>query len=264
LTAGAIQTPKLMMLSGLGPADELRKHGITVIRDLPGVGQHLLDHVAAPIVWEIDRPVGPWEITPLQTTMLMSIDRDAPAPDVLFHFGLRIREKYDTAPLFADVENGIRASPNVARARSTGRLTLASPDPRVPPRIDLNYFSDPDGYDRRILCEALKFTRRFAGTTALKPMIVRELAPGPDAVTDADLEAYMRDVCETVYHPSGTAVMGDPARKETVVDPSLRVKGVDGLRVSDASVFPTMVTVNINNTVMMVAEKAAEIVCSVM
>jgi len=258
LTAGSLQTPQLMMISGLGPAAELMRHGIGVIRDLPGVGNHLLDHVAAPIVWQIDRPVGPWQITHLQTTMLISIDRDAPAPDVLFHFGLRIREKYDAEPFFADVENGVRASPNVARARSTGRLTLVSADPMAAPVIDLNYFSDPDGYDRRILLEALKVTRRFATTKAFGSMVVRELAPGPDIRSDTDLDAYMREVCETVYHPSGTAVMGDPSARETVVDRQLRVKGLSGLRVCDASVFPTMVTVNINNTVMMVAEKAAD------
>ena len=258
LTAGSIQTPQLMMLSGLGPAAELRRHGIAVIRDLPGVGEHLLDHVAAPIVWEVKEPVGPWQITPLQTTMLMSIDKDAPAPDVLFHFGLRVREKYEDPPRFGSIEKGIRASPNVARARSTGRLSLASADPRAHPVIELAYFTDPEGYDRRILLQALKFTRRLAGTRALKPLILAERAPGPEAVTDADFEAYMRNVCETVYHPSGTCVMGDPARPRTVVSPDLRVKGIDALRVCDASVFPTMVTVNINNTVMMVAEKAAD------
>jgi choline dehydrogenase-like flavoprotein len=257
LTAGSLQTPQLMMVSGLGPAQELRRHGIEVVRDLPGVGEHLLDHVAAPVIWQIDRPVGPWQITHLQTTMLISIDKDAPAPDVLFHFGLRIREKYDTAPIYTDVEKGVRASPNVARARSTGRLTLASASIYDAPVIDLNYFSDAEGYDLRILREALRFTRRLSTTKAFGSMVVKELAPGPDVLSDADLEAYIRGVCETVYHPSGTAVMGDPARKETVVDPELRVKGVEGLRVCDASVFPTMVTVNINNTVMMVAEKAA-------
>ncbi|MEZ5924691.1 MAG: GMC family oxidoreductase [Hyphomicrobiaceae bacterium] len=258
LTAGSLQTPQLMMISGLGPAAELRRHGIPVIRDLPGVGGHLLDHVAAPIIWQIDRPVGSWQITHLQATMLATIDKDAPAPDILFHFGLRIREKYDAAPIFADVENGVRASPNVARARSTGRLALRSASIHDAPLIDLNYFSDPEGYDRRILLEALKFTRRFAQTKAFGSMVVKELAPGPDAVSDADLEAYMRQVCETVYHPSGTAVMGDPERKDTVVSPDLKVKGIEALRVCDASVFPTMVTVNINNTVMMIAEKAAD------
>ncbi|MFO1169444.1 MAG: GMC family oxidoreductase [Hyphomicrobiaceae bacterium] len=260
LTAGSLQTPQLLMVSGIGPAAELHRHGIGVVRDLPGVGNHLLDHVAAPVIWQIDRPVGPWQITHLQTTMLISIDKAAPAPDVLFHFGLRIREKYDAVPIYADVENGVRASPNVARARSTGRVTLASADIQDAPVIDLNYFSDPEGYDLRILREALKFSRRFATTKAFGSMVVKELAPGPDVLSDADLEAYMRQTCETVYHPSGTAVMGDPSRKETVVGPDLRVKGVDGLRVCDASVFPTMVTVNINNTVMMIAEKAADLI----
>lgn len=260
LTCGAIQTPQLMMLSGLGPGAELKRHGIPVIRDLPGVGAHLLDHVAAPVIWQIDRPVGSWHITHLQTTMLISIEKDAPAPDVLFHFALRIREKYDLPPIYGDFKNGVRASPNVARAKSTGSLTLRSADIKDAPIIDLNYFSDPEGYDRRILLEALKFTRRFASTKAFGSMVLREVAPGPGIVSDADLEAYMRQTCETVYHPCGTAVMGDPSAKETVVSPDLKVKGIDALRVCDASVFPTMVTVNINNTVMMAAEKAADLI----
>lgn len=258
VTCGSIQTPQLLMISGIGPAVELKRHGIPVVRDLPGVGNHLLDHVAAPVIWQIDRPAGSWQITHLQTTMLISIEKSAPAPDVLFHFGLRIREKYDAAPIYADVENGVRASPNVARARSTGRVTLRSASIEDHPVIDLNYFSDPEGYDLRILREALKFTRRFATTKAFGSMVVKELAPGPEVQTDADLEVYMRATCETVYHPSGTAVMGDPTRKETVVTPDLKVRGIEALRVCDASVFPTMVTVNINNTVMMVAEKAVD------
>ncbi len=258
LTAGSIQTPQLLMLSGIGPAAELKRHGIPVIRDMPGVGAHLLDHVAAPVIWQIDRPVGSWQITHLQTTMLISIEKDAPAPDVLFHFALRIREKYDSPPIYTGLENGVRASPNVARARSTGSVRLRSADINDAPVIDLNYFSDADGYDRRILLEALKFTRRFATTKAFGSMVLAEVAPGPDIHGDADLEAYMRQTCETVYHPCGTAVMGDPARKETVVAPDLKVVGVEALRVCDASVFPAMVTVNINNTVMMVAEKAAD------
>lgn len=260
LTAGAIQTPQLMMLSGLGPAAHLKSHGIPVVADLPGVGQHLLDHVAAPVVFDLTEPIPPWRLTPLEATMMIQIDADAPAPDVLFHLGLRVREKYPANPRFPATRYGVRASPNVARARSEGSITLASADPRSAPVIDLRYFSDPDGYDQRILLAAMRFARRLGETRALGSRLRAEVAPGPGVHTDDELMSYIRHVCETVYHASGTCVMGDPARPGTVVGCDLKVKGIAGLRVADASVFPTMVSVNICNTVMMIAEKAADLI----
>ncbi|CAN5309035.1 GMC family oxidoreductase N-terminal domain-containing protein [soil metagenome] len=258
LTCGSLQTPQLMMISGIGPAAALRKHGIGVLRDLPGIGQHLLDHPAAPVVYETRDGIEPWDITPYQATTLISIDGDAPAPDVLFHFGLRVREKYGENPQLAVSGPAVKLSPNVARARSEGEVRLASGDINDAPVIDLNYFSDPQGYDRRILIAGLRYARRLGETRAFQAIAKREVHPGPGVQTDAEWIEYIGRVCETVYHPSGTCRMGDPSDPRIVVSPDLRVKGVDGLFVADASVFPALVTVNINNTVMMVGEKAVD------
>jgi choline oxidase len=258
LTAGALQTPQLMMLSGIGPAAELRKLGIAVALDRPGVGKNLRDHVAAPVVWSLNSPVPTWDYTPFEAVMLARLEDDQPAPDVLYHFGLRLKEKYGDHPRYSSTVNGVKASPNVTRARSTGRVCLVSADPRAKPLIELNYLSDPEGYDLRVLLKGLRFARKLAGTEALGRLILREDLPGPSAQSDDELAAFAREACETVYHASGTAAMGDPAHRDTVVDPALGVVGMKGLRVCDASVFPSMVTVNIANTVMMVAEKAAD------
>ena len=148
----------------------------------------------------------------------------------------------------------VKASPNVTRARSQGRVRLASADFRDKPVIDLNYFSDP--YDLRLLLRAMRFTRGLLKTQSLQKVCKAELRPGPDVETDDEWVTYIRQVCETVYHPCGTAAIG------RVVTPDLRVKGIDNLFISDASVFPTMITVNINCAVMMVAEKAAELIAA--
>jgi choline dehydrogenase-like flavoprotein len=260
LTCGAIQTPQLLMVSGLGPTAQLRRHGITILADLPGVGQHLLDHVSAPVVWATREPVGPWQVCPFEATMLLQLEKQAPAPDILFHFGLRVREKYGDNPRLAVGVPAVKASPNVARARSEGEVRLASPDMRDKPIIDLNYFSDAQGYDIGLLIAAMRFTRELGHTRAMQALCSAELRPGPDVETDADWRAYVEDVCETVYHPSGTCRMGDPQEPAIVCGPDLKVKGIDGLYVADASVFPSMVTVNINATVMMIAEKAADLI----
>jgi choline oxidase len=254
LTCGAIQTPQLMMVSGLGPAAHLKQHGIAVIADLPHVGRHLRDHVAAPIVWEAREPVAPWEICPFEATMLMQFERDAPAPDVLWHFGLRVREKYGEHPRLAFDGPAVKASPNVTRGRSQGSVTLTGPTMRQAPAIDLNYFSDP--YDMRILLQAMRFTRRLMDTKSFQSVCRREVHPGKDAQSDDEWAGYIRDVCETVYHPCGTAAIGK------VVGPDLNVAGIGNLFIADASIFPVMITVNINCAVMMAAEKAAELIAA--
>ena len=262
LTAGSIMSPHLMMLSGLGPAAELQRHGITVAADLPGVGANLMDHVAASLAYELTEPVPAWRLTPCEATLLLKVDAEAPAPDVLYHFVLTLREKYAGRTFYDGVENGAKISPNVARAKSRGRLRLMSPDPRVPPGIDLCYFTDTGGYDRRILLAGLRFGRRLAATPALARWFAREVVPGPDATSDDELFAFARETAETVYHPCGTCRMGEASDPLAVVAPDLKVKGIAGLRVADASVFPALVTVNICNTVMMVAEKAADLIVS--
>jgi choline oxidase len=262
LCAGSINTPQLLMLSGVGPAGHLRQHGIAVQQDLPGVGQNLVDHVAANIAFRLKRETPKWQRTPCEATALLQVDEDAEAPDVLFHFILRLREKYVGRNQFGGIEHGVKISPNVARPKSRGSLTLSGNSTHHKPNIKLNYLSDAEGYDRRILLAGLKFARRLAVSEALSRWLAEEVAPGVGIQTDEDMIAYMLETCETVYHPSGTCRMGDSFDRMTVVAPDLKVNGIDGLRIADASVFPDMVTVNINNTVMMVAEKAAEMLSS--
>jgi choline dehydrogenase-like flavoprotein len=249
LAAGSIQTPQLMMVSGLGPAAQLKAHGIDVIRDMPHLGQHLRDHVAAPVVWETREEVWGWEICPFEATMMLQLEEDAPAPDILFHFGLRVREKYDDERL-ATHGPAVKASPNVTRARSEGQLRLSGPKMADKPVIDLNYFADPA--DLELLLHAMKFTRRLGQTKAMQALVREEVHPGPAVQTDDDWRDYIRSVCETVYHPCGTAAIG------RVVTPELKVMDIDGLFIVDASVFASLITVNINAAVMMVAEKAAD------
>jgi len=256
LAAGAIQTPQLMMVSGLGPADQLKGHGIDVVADLPGVGGNLNDHVAAAVVFDLHEAPPPWQLTAFEAVMLKTVDADAPAPDWLYHFGLTVREKYGLHPRLGNPRHGVKLSPNVTRARSRGSVTLAGGDIEDAPKIDLNYFSDPQGYDMRILLAGTKFARRLIEAPSFAEIVRAETAPGPEVQTDGELEAYIRSVCETVYHPCGTCRMGTD--DQAVVTPDLKVRGVDGLSVVDASVFPSIVTVNINFAVMMVAEKAAD------
>ena len=252
LTCGSIQTPQLMLLSGLGPAHQLKQHGIAVVADLRHVGQHLRDHVAAPIVWETHEPIAPWEICPFEATMMLKLDDDAPAPDVLFHFGLRVREKYTTGSKLDVNGPAVKASSNVTRGKSQGSVTLASADYRDHPVIDLNYLSDP--YDMALLLKAMRFTRRLFETKSFRALCKSEVHPGPDVRTDDEWASYIKSVCETVYHPCGTAAIGQ------VVTPDLKVKGIGNLYIADASIFPAMITTNINCAVMMAAEKAANVV----
>ncbi len=191
LTAGSIGSAQLLLLSGVGPADQLRSLGINVAADLPGVGRHLLDHVAAPVVYDLPTPVPRWRLTPFEATMLLQIDADAPAPDVLFHWGLRVREKYGDRPRLGSPANGVKASPNVARSRSEGEVRLRSSDPGDAPVIELNYLSDAAGYDRRILLSAMKFARRLIETRAFRALGAVEVAPGPDVRSDDELLALL-------------------------------------------------------------------------
>jgi|GEM_PF-4435426 len=253
LAGGSIQTPQLMMVSGLGPAAQLKAHGIELVRDMPHVGQHLRDHVAAPVVWETHEQVSGWEICPFEATMMLQLEKNAPAPDILFHFGLRVREKYDDARL-ATRGPAVKASPNVTRARSEGEVRLSGPDMADKPMIALNYFAEPADLD--LLVQAMKLTRKLGQTKAMQALVREEVHPGASVQTDDEWRDYVRSVCETVYHPCCTAAIG------RVVTPELKVMGVDGLFIADASVFASLITVNINAAVMMVAEKAADCIAA--
>jgi len=261
LCAGAFDSPKLLLLSGIGPAAHLAEMGIPVRVDLPGVGEHLLDHPEGVVVWESTRPSpGPivqlWEVGVFART---GIDPN-PLPDLMCHFGLMPFTWHTEPAGYPSAEWGFSLTPNVCRARSEGTVRLHSADPADPPRIDFRYFSDPAGYDERVMVEGVKTARRIAAQPALQEWIGRELAPGPAVQSDAEISEYVRSTANTVYHPAGTCKIGDPSDPLTVVDPELRVVGVSGLRVADASVFPSMTTVNPAITVFMIGEKCAALI----
>jgi choline dehydrogenase-like flavoprotein len=182
--------------------------------------------------------------------MMLKLEPEAPAPDILFHFGLRVREKYADRARLATDSPAVKASPNVTRAKSEGEIRLSGPTMTDKPVIDLNYFSAPE--DLELLLRALRLTRKLGETAAMRKLCRAEIHPGPSVQTDAEWKDYILSVCETVYHPCGTAGIG------RVVTPDLKVMGVEGLFIADASVFPSLITVNINSAVMMTAEKGAD------
>lgn len=258
--AGAIQTPQLLMLSGIGPERDLASLGIPVKANLPGVGRNLMDHAAANICFEMHDSMPPWALTPCEVTMMLNGDDGSGCPELLYHFVLRLREKGIAGSTQFGNLNGVKISPNVTRPLSRGCLQIVSPSIADQPVIELNYFSDPAGYDMDTMIYGLRRAREIATLEPLSDLLGNEIFPGPDVQADGALEQYVRETCETVYHPAGTCKIGDVEDPLAVVTPSLKVRGISNLRIADASVFPTMITVNINNSVMMVAEKGADLV----
>lgn len=261
LCAGAFDSPKLLLLSGVGPADHLRAVGVPLRHDLPAVGEHLQDHIECVAVWETGRPV-PAESSQHWENGLFARTHPGTADfDMMLHFGT---EPYyiDFAALghpIAPAEHVFCMTPNVARPLSEGVVRLRSADPAAPPLIDPRYFSDTAGYDEQVLVEGIRIARRVAAQSPLAGWARRELAPGPDVQSDEELGRYVRRTSNTVYHPAGTCRMGAADADDAVVDPALRVRGLERLRVADASVFPTMIGVNLCMTVMMVGERCAEL-----
>ena len=260
LCAGSINAPTLLMHSGIGPGKHLQALEIPVVHASPGVGQNLIDHVAANITCELESGPPDWALTPCEATALIRVEPDAPAPDVLFHFVLRLREKYVGQDQSKAIPYGVKLSPNVARPKSRGSIELTSKDPIQSPKINLNYFSDKEGYDQRTLIAGLRYARKLCRTDALSVYLNDEIAPGAIFDSDSDLFDYIQGSCETVYHPCGTCAMGDSTNPGSVVDNRLKVIGINRLRIADASIFPDIVTANICNTVMMVAEHAVDII----
>jgi choline oxidase len=262
LSCGTFDTPKLLLLSGIGPGQHLHDLGIPVIVELPGVGEHLIDHPEGVINWETNQPVPDettqyWEVG-LFTRILPS----SPIPDMMFHFGL-VPFDLNTLPLgYPTATSGFSITPNVPRAKSEGVLRLRSTDPKDAPLIDFRYFTDSGGYDEKIMLGGIRLARKIAHQPPLKKWIKRELSPGIEIQDDNELSEYARLTANTVYHPAGTCKMGDIHNPRTVVDSNLRVQGVNGLRIADASIFPTMVSVNPCITCMMIGEKCADLLQS--
>ncbi|ROT42101.1 GMC oxidoreductase [Sodiomyces alkalinus F11] len=280
LCAGAIDTSRLLLHSGIGPAAQLSGLGIPVVRDIPGVGENLQDHPESIIMWELNKPVPPNQTT-MDSDASIFLRREPPnagaIPSAANPYGLsdggvtdlmmhcyQIPFTLNTLRLgYPDVKDGhaFCMTPNIPRPRSRGRLYLTSADPNVKPALDFRYFTDPGGYDAATLVYGMRAAREVAQQSPFKDWIKREVAPGPEVQSDEDLSNYARRAAHTVYHPVGTTRMGDVARDGmAVVDERLRLRGLRGVRIADAGVFPTIPTINPMLTVLGVGERCAEMI----
>lgn len=277
--AGALQSPQLLMLSGLGPHSHLTQQGIPTQQDLPGVGQHLHDHVdvvqvydaphlkdlfglSATGLWRAARGVLEWrrQRTGLLTTNFAEAggfirsQPEEPIPDLQLHFVIGKLVDHGRKTTFG---HGYSCHVCLLRPQSRGSVRLASRDPLAAPLIDPAFFDDPDDLDR--LVRGFKQMRHLLSQDALARFGARELSTSAQAQTDAQIAAFIREHADTIYHPVGSCRMGPDPRTD-VVDARLRVHGVDALRVVDASIMPRIVGGNTNAPVIMVAEKAADMV----
>ena len=276
LSAGAIGSPRLLQLSGLGPADHLRALGIPVVLDQPGIGANLQDHIDLFVISECTGPhtydryarplwsavaglqylltrKGPVASSLFETGGFWYADPAARSPDIQFHLGLGSGIEAGVAAM---PSGGVTLNSAYLRPRSRGTVRLASADPLAPPLIDPNYWEDP--HDREMSIRGLKLAQEMMRQPALKPFVLAERLPGPDVRTDQDYVAYACRHAKTDHHPAGTCRMGADA--QAVTDPRLRLNGVAGLRVVDASVMPTVVSSNTNAATIMIAEKAADMI----
>ena len=261
LSAGTIGSPQLLMLSGVGPAEHLHSLGIPVVRDLPGVGQNLQDHPRVAVTWESKKPLG---LTPAEReTAARDYGRDRTGPFTSTGIGagafVRTRPEepvpdVQVIPTANPAANAWSLHVALMRPRSRGSLLLRSADPEAPPVIRAGYLSDERDLD--VLVRGLDFARRLAGQPALAEYRGPEIAPGMTA--GDDLRPHVRKNATTFYHPVGTCRMG--ADRLAVVDPELRVHGVAGLRVVDASVMPTLVGGATHAAAVMIGEKGAFLV----
>lgn len=250
---GGFNEPKMLMLSGVGPADHLRSLGIPVIADLPGVGQHLMDHLLVRLSWHLKEKQPALII--LSEVNLFAYTPNAPRDD-------SPNLQYMFAPFFfpeyGPLDAGITLVPVVARPESSGSVTIRSSNPLEPPVVDTNYLSSDE--DVNVLLYGIELGRELMSSHHLDPFRGDEVVPGPDLTTREQLEDYVRNTAVTVWHPCGTARMG--IDEMAVVDPQLRVRGVEGLRVADCSVMPRIVNANLQATVLMIGEKAADMILS--
>ncbi|MFO0405057.1 MAG: GMC family oxidoreductase [Labrys sp. (in: a-proteobacteria)] len=275
LSSGAIGSCQLLMLSGIGPADELKAAGVNPVHDLPGVGKNLQDHINIPITFHSKEPVGiggmsaeaigaaieEWRTA--RTGAITSNWAAAGAharsrPDVsepdLQLYGV-IAPNRDHARYMAS-RPGITLHSTLQRPESRGEIRLRSADPIEHPAIDPAYFSsDASGSDIATLIEGVRLNRRIAAARPLAAIIDREITPSAEAQSDAEIADFIRGHCTTLYHAAGTCRMGSDAM--AVVDPSTRLRGLDGVYVADASVFPKMISGNTNAATIMIAEKSA-------
>ncbi|MER8440381.1 GMC family oxidoreductase N-terminal domain-containing protein [Mesorhizobium sp. M1312] len=276
VSSGAIGSPKLLMQSGIGPADHLKSVGVTPVHDLPGVGSNLQDHLDLFVIAEctgdhtydnyakLHRTVwaglqylllkkGPVASSLFETGGFWYADPTAASPDIQLHLGLG-------SGIEAGVEKlknpGVTLNSALLRPRSRGTVRLNSADPADHPLIDPNYWSDP--YDRDMSIKGLRLAREIMRQKALAPYVLREVLPGPTLTSDDELFDYACRSSKTDHHPVGTCRMGHDAM--SVVTPDLRLRGIEGLRVCDASVMPHIPSSNTNAPTIMVGEKGADLI----
>lgn len=259
VSCGAIDTPALLMRSGIGPAAMLQRAGIDPVVDLPGVGENLQDHAEGLIVWEARGERSEASASGWDAGYVTRVDADSSVPDISTHIPLHSWTAH--AERFGAVipDNNVSLAPNVAKPRSRGRVWITSPDPTKAPLIDYGYFTDPGGRDERMLVEGVRLARRVAEQEPLASHLVREIFPGPEVETDNELSAVLRATHQTVYHVSCTCRMGAAGDPLAVLDSELRVRGVGSLRIADASVFPTIPALNPVGSIMIVAERLVDL-----
>lgn len=264
LCAGTIDTPRLMLLSGLGPKDNLIENSIPVVKDIPGVGENLQDHVETNLVWALRKPVPPETVTYSDSFLFYRRQNNTSrevAADIMFHL-YTTPDLPNFEPLgYETPRHPLVIMPNIPRPRSRGRLYLVSSDPKVQPELDFRYFTDAEGYDERVLVDGIKMARKLAKTEPLSQWISHEVAPGPQVSTDEELSTFGRKMSTTLFHPLGTTTMGDLQKNPmAVVDRQYKVRSLTGLRIADAGVIPVMTTTNPMLTVIAIAEHAAEVI----
>ncbi|MFA6154225.1 choline dehydrogenase [Mesorhizobium sp.] len=276
VAASSINSPKILMLSGIGPAEHLREHGVAVVADRPGVGRNLQDHLELYIQQESLQPItlnsvlnpfskaligaqwlflksGLGATNHFEAAAFVRSRAGVDYPDIQYHF-IPAAVRYDGRA--AAKSHGFQAHVGPMRSKSRGSVTLRSPDPKSKPVIRFNYMSHPDDWSEFRHC--IRLTREIFGQKAFDAYRGQELSPGPHARSDDDLDAFIRDHAESAYHPCGTCKMGRADDLMSVVDPECRVIGVDGLRVADSSIFPRVTNGNLNGPSIMTGEKASD------
>ena len=278
LAAGAIGSPHLLLLSGIGPADALKKQGVAVVHDLPGVGQNLQDHLMAIVQYRVGSLAarafgtmsslawlaqyalfrgGPLSHPPVHVGAFVKTRSGLSRPDLQFHvcpwgmFSPNTDEKHDPDP-----GSFLTMLPSLLYPASRGEIRLQSADPLAAPAIEPRYFSEPA--DMALLVEGVKLSREIAKVGPLGRECLAEVRPGPEAKSDDEIRADIRARVNTIFHPVGTCKMGTDDR--AVVDPELRVRGIERLRVVDGSIMPTIVGGNTHAPIVMIAERASDLI----
>ncbi|RUX33651.1 choline dehydrogenase [Mesorhizobium sp. M2A.F.Ca.ET.042.01.1.1] len=276
VAASSINSPKILMLSGIGPGAHLQENGIKVIADRPGVGANLQDHLELYIQQESTRPItlnsvlnpfskaligaqwlffksGLGATNHFEAAAFVRSQAGVDYPDIQYHF-IPAAVRYDGKS--AAKSHGFQAHVGPMRSKSRGSVTLRSPDPKAKPVIRFNYMSHPDDWSEFRHC--IRLTREIFGQKAFDGFRGKEISPGSHVQTDDELDAFIRDHAESAYHPCGTCRMGRADDLTAVVDPECRVIGVEGLRVADSSIFPRVTNGNLNAPSIMTGEKASD------